>query len=221
MSSGKHKTKGSESNDTYCQRLVELAFPDIARVRGKLYNEAELRTELQAHPVLIKHLAWRYFLGSKGVTVDAVVAAVFPKALTFLGKTYSRVELSEKLPHNPKLQQVVAVLTHFTPSKWLLEQELLARGVWDNKKGADDVYKTAAEKGLAGVCFSGGGIRSATFNLGVIQGLAQLGLLPSVDYLSSVSGGGYIHEFLAAWILRNPHGRDGVIEELVPQAEPG
>ena len=25
----------------------------------------------------------------------------------------------------------------------------------------------------------------------------------SIDYLSSVSGGGYIHEFLAGWILRN------------------
>ncbi|MDD2920847.1 MAG: hypothetical protein PHQ36_01050 [Anaerolineales bacterium] len=43
-----------------------------------------------------------------------------------------------------------------------------------------------------GMAFSGGGIRSATFNLGVVQALSKFGVLPWVDYLSSVSGGGYI-----------------------------
>jgi hypothetical protein len=52
------------------------------------------------------------------------------------------------------------------------------------------------------VCFSGGGIRSATFNLGVLQTLAEIGLLEQVDYLSTVSGGGYIHQWLAAWLRR-------------------
>jgi hypothetical protein len=45
---------------------------------------------------------------------------------------------------------------------------------------------------LVGLAFSGGGIRSAIFNLGVLQGLARVGWLPRVDYLSTVSGGGYI-----------------------------
>ena len=40
--------------------------------------------------------------------------------------------------------------------------------------------------------FSGGGIRSAAFNLGVLQALEPGGLLRAVDYLSTVSGGGYI-----------------------------
>ncbi len=47
------------------------------------------------------------------------------------------------------------------------------------------------EDDLIGLAFSGGGIRSATFNLGVLQGLEKSGLLRHVDYLSSVSGGGY------------------------------
>ena len=55
---------------------------------------------------------------------------------------------------------------------------------------------------LVGLAFSGGGIRSATFNLGILQGLAKLGLLKYVDYLSTVSGGGYIGCWLAAWIKR-------------------
>ena len=63
-----------------------------------------------------------------------------------------------------------------------------------------DVYQLAHDKPLNGLCFSGGGIRSATFNLGILQGLAALGKLNCFDYLSTVSGGGYIHQFLASWI---------------------
>jgi hypothetical protein len=55
---------------------------------------------------------------------------------------------------------------------------------------------------IVGLCLSGGGIRSATFGLGVLQGLAQLRLLGMVDYLSTVSGGGYIGSWLSAWIWR-------------------
>jgi hypothetical protein len=52
---------------------------------------------------------------------------------------------------------------------------------------------------LIGLSLSGGGIRSATFNLGVLQRLQELDLLRGVDYLSTVSGGGYI----GAWLLGN------------------
>ncbi len=52
------------------------------------------------------------------------------------------------------------------------------------------------------LCLSGGGIRSATFALGVIQGLARRDLLKEFDYLSTVSGGGYIGGWLSSWIRR-------------------
>jgi hypothetical protein len=58
-----------------------------------------------------------------------------------------------------------------------------------------------------GVAFSGGGIRSATFNLGFLQGLAQARMLPKISYLSTVSGGGYIGGWLISWIKRA--GEDG------------
>jgi Patatin-like phospholipase len=51
-----------------------------------------------------------------------------------------------------------------------------------------------------GLAFSGGGIRSATFHLGVLQGLGRHGLLKQIDYLSTVSGGGFIGSWLARWI---------------------
>ena len=56
--------------------------------------------------------------------------------------------------------------------------------------------------GLAGLAFSGGGIRSASFCLGVLQALADAKLLAKFDYLSTVSGGGYIGSWLTAWIRR-------------------
>jgi hypothetical protein len=46
--------------------------------------------------------------------------------------------------------------------------------------------------GLIGLALSGGGIRSATYSLGVLQTLARLKMLGRVDYLSTVSGGGFI-----------------------------
>jgi hypothetical protein len=52
------------------------------------------------------------------------------------------------------------------------------------------------------LCISGGGIRSATFALGAVQGLADHGLLDQFDYLSTVSGGGYIGSWLTSWAHR-------------------
>lgn len=43
----------------------------------------------------------------------------------------------------------------------------------------------------AGIALSGGGIRSASFGLGILQALAKGGWLREFDYLSTVSGGGY------------------------------
>lgn len=70
----------------------------------------------------------------------------------------------------------------------------------------------------AALCLSGGGIRSATFSLGVIQALARGKMLSQFDYLSTVSGGGYIGSWLSSWIHRHPEGLIGVEEDLNPAA---
>ena len=49
---------------------------------------------------------------------------------------------------------------------------------------------------VTGLALSGGGIRSATLCLGVLQSLARGQLLRRMDFLSTVSGGGYIGSFL-------------------------
>jgi len=64
------------------------------------------------------------------------------------------------------------------------------------------MFKRLLQADLTALCFSGGGIRSATFGLGIVQALAAAGLLSKFDYLSTVSGGGYLGSWLSAWIKR-------------------
>ncbi len=64
-----------------------------------------------------------------------------------------------------------------------------------------EVMARAHASCLAGLALSGGGIRSATFNLGVLQAMAQLKLLRHIDYLSTVSGGGFIGAWFSKWVM--------------------
>ena len=64
-----------------------------------------------------------------------------------------------------------------------------------------DHYDKPGQSGrpdLIGLAFSGGGIRSSTFNLGILQALARVKLFKFVDYLSTVSGGGYIGSWISS-----------------------
>jgi hypothetical protein len=71
-----------------------------------------------------------------------------------------------------------------------------------------------APENIAGLALSGGGIRSATFCLGILQALAAKGLLEKIDYLSTVSGGGYAGTFLGAWVARQGNSIEQVQEKL-------
>jgi len=88
------------------------------------------------------------------------------------------------------------------------DQQLGEGDVGDRTRGsqADAPLREALARNLVGLAFSGGGIRSATFNLGVLQALAKLDVLRHCDYLSTVSGGGYIGSWFTAWTHRE--GRD-------------
>jgi hypothetical protein len=80
-----------------------------------------------------------------------------------------------------------------------------------------------------GFGLSGGGIRSATFCLGLFQALAEHHRLGAIDFLSTVSGGGYFGSFLGRLYTRPwIHGVDDVEHVLragmparVPEQHPG
>ena len=85
----------------------------------------------------------------------------------------------------------------FTFEDVLREETDLLRGLQGSTDPGTDVREQ-----LMGLALSGGGIRSATFNLGVLQALSELNVLAEFDYLSTVSGGGYIGSWLSAWVHR-------------------
>jgi hypothetical protein len=78
-----------------------------------------------------------------------------------------------------------------------LERRARAReeGGWPFLRLPPPPAKEGEEERLRiGVCCSGGGIRSASFNLGALQALREHGLLddPRTEYLAAVSGGAYM-----------------------------
>lgn len=81
-----------------------------------------------------------------------------------------------------------------------------------------DLHEAFRKKNVAALCLSGGGIRSATFNLGVLQGLADHRMLTRFHYISTVSGGGYIGSWLSSWTRRHHEGATGVAKDLSRQA---
>jgi len=78
----------------------------------------------------------------------------------------------------------------------LVARELAGIAPWLESTGHD-------KDTLMGLAFSGGGIRSATFSLGVMQALAKNNVLNKMDYLSTVSGGGYIGSSLTWWLHKD------------------
>ncbi|MFL6674738.1 MAG: patatin-like phospholipase family protein [Massilia sp.] len=73
---------------------------------------------------------------------------------------------------------------------------------------------------LAGLALSGGGVRSATFNLGVLQAIGEQQLLRDFDYLSTVSGGGFIGGWLSKCI-REKHGDVRKVEAMLTPGAAG
>lgn len=66
------------------------------------------------------------------------------------------------------------------------------------RRGVDPTTTAEPVHDAVGLAMSGGGIRSATFCLGVVQVLARRGILKNVDVMSTVSGGGYLGTFITS-----------------------
>jgi predicted acylesterase/phospholipase RssA len=93
------------------------------------------------------------------------------------------VDLEAMLADEPLVQAALATLVEYSPSHWLVEAELTEIDARRQAFGFAGVASIggpltrAYGSDLIGLCCSGGGIRSATFSLGVLQGLAEQDLL--------------------------------------------
>jgi len=85
----------------------------------------------------------------------------------------------------------------------LIEEYAVIHGVGEEGQPSDIGQLHSRIHGLTdprtALCLSGGGIRSASFGLGILQALAEKDILRKFHYLSTVSGGGYIGSWLTAW----------------------
>jgi hypothetical protein len=77
-----------------------------------------------------------------------------------------------------------------------------------NRRTANGIREEATPDNLAGLCVSGGGVRSATLGLGLFQALIKARKFKYFDYLSTVSGGGYIGACLSSLMSKEPARRD-------------
>ena len=77
----------------------------------------------------------------------------------------------------------------------ILQQEYAQLELSRKLRLGDALPRPPVADSPVGLSFSGGGIRSATFNLGILQALAKGRMLRAFDYISTVSGGGYISSF--------------------------
>ena len=73
---------------------------------------------------------------------------------------------------------------------------------------------------VSGLAISGGGIRSSSFGLGVMQALVANNQLSKIDYMSTVSGGGYLGSALT-WALKQGGQNAGTTPENFPLGKRG
>jgi hypothetical protein len=96
-----------------------------------------------------------------------------------------------------------------------LEQE-------DKERDGTPIMRPAPGSNVIGLALSGGGIRSSAFCLGAMQALNAAGIIDKVDYLSTVSGGGYIGTSMTAAMTRGkPAGCFPFASELRKNEPPG
>ncbi len=222
------------------RRVISLRGRDVTAVLDWSFDESHIRDENalwnRLHALRAgtgqKSLA-QYFKGrldsaSEGIPYDFPSAAEKP-LLTKMLNQLLEVKLYDpnQFKHDslPTVQPIVDLglysdqtisgdpLRQF--NRYLLEdlfpQEL--EKVRDIRLAA--IIARLHEKRQSALALSGGGTRSGTFALGLLQGLARHKLLGRFNYLSTVSGGGYIGGWLSAWILRHQDGFAGVSQDLV------
>lgn len=164
---------------------VLVCFPIVAGLLDAAENLAIL--EMLASPERPPKLVAA--LGGVASALKWLLLAGF--VVAFLWAVVKLLRGAARRPDH-RVEQFPTVLA--AESAYILERRRLA--------GLDAPPRTGEWLQPVGLSLSGGGIRSATFNLGVLQALSRLDVLKHVDYLSTVSGGGYIGSCFSSLLSR-------------------
>lgn len=151
-------------------------------------------------------------MGSEGAETPAEEEAVHP-VKQWLAKAVARVwrksaPESEEEASEVFRQKVFAREIEYIQDRWRAVDSDHPKKCPEDQEH-EETPAVSTENQLVGLAFSGGGIRSATFNLGVLQVLQRRGVLRFVDYLSTVSGGGFLGASLSTLLSENARRGEG------------
>lgn len=184
------------------------------KLEGKLEQEdlrREFRRQLvdvQQHIRSFQKLLLRIARGTQGDTANSELSLVAEG---------EAVELGDSIPLSVLLG--LTGIKHESESQSILNVE--RKEIADRRRAVGQTNVEQDENvndvvsDVVGLAVSGGGIRSSTFALGVVQGLARHGILKQVDVLSTVSGGGYLGSFLSTF-LNNDSPQCGLGSDTAP-----
>lgn len=108
------------------------------------------------------------------------------------GRRAQKASSSGRVPTDAELQEAQAHLGVIAPTAAREQRGQFELEVEGEDVDGNPVYAPPAAAIVVGLSLSGGGIRSAAFCLGVLQALDTAKVLEQADYMSTVSGGGYI-----------------------------
>lgn len=125
------------------------------------------------------------------------------------------------MPNRQPASRPIDRLAYPPPLEQLEAEVVTARRAAAHQPGRGDKGLLPAD--TLGVGVSGGGVRSATFALGVFQAIASAKALGRVDFLSTVSGGGYFGSFLGRlftrdWVYGVPDVEAAIVGDDTPHA---
>ena len=170
----------------------ELKFRD-ERVRRMFRAElGELQDRLQPYLGMLEALT---SASDDKRAVEDILASADLKALEKDEAAVPRVDLGK--PIRAGIGDEIAIAGKITGTAIFAEERKLIANRREKLKLPQPDHSGNKLCNATGLALSGGGIRSATFGLGMVQVLQKKGLLLHFDYLSTVSGGGYLGAFLS------------------------
>jgi Patatin-like phospholipase len=117
-----------------------------------------------------------------------------------------RLEKKPLVPNDPESTMLPDEIADYQDDP----QEIIAveRAHYLQKRRLNNELPPPTDDNISGLCISGGGVRAATLGLGMLQAMARARKLHFFDYLSTVSGGGYIGACMTSLLSKEPYWSD-------------
>ncbi|MEI7995928.1 MAG: patatin-like phospholipase family protein, partial [Methylococcaceae bacterium] len=187
-------------------RVGDSVFLDrMAKIKHDRYvNYCDLVTRIPSESLGYQHVGTLHFINRHGSVIDSIAEADMTEGCLKASVAHlmkhcihkGTVWVRKLTDHNP-INYLSSVARYANFDEVKIEEYPYIHAL-RNKRSKPKNESNDEPNNLVGIAFSGGGIRSATFGLGVLEALKEKDLLQNIDYLSTVSGGGYIGSWLSA-----------------------